>query len=73
MNKVTGLWVMTDVSGFVKFCKKNDIEYQEWTDKDCFYEIRIDMFYLNQEQIDELKGYLDRDDIDEYAYVITYS
>jgi len=72
MNKVTGLFINTSVSGFIEFCDKNNIEHQEWQyNADC--EIRIDMFDLNQEQIDLLKEYLERDDIDEYTYITIWN
>jgi len=73
MNKVTGLWINTSVVGFQKFCSLNNIGYQEWTDVNYNYEVRIDIFDLNQEQIDELKEYLDRNDIDEYTYITIWN
>jgi len=73
MNKVTGLWVMNNFSDIIEVCDKNCIKYQEWASDTYDYELRINIFDLNQEQIELLKEYLDRNDIDEYTYITLWS
>jgi len=73
MDKVNGLWIYTSALDFLKFCNENNIEFKEWTDEDYNYEVRIDMLDVNRKQIDKLKEYLERDDIDEYTYIIIWN